>query len=106
MSRFRILLDFAAVFALAATFAAPPAYAVKNSYDVSIVVSDGFISAPHTDLHLVNGWGIAFNPKFLQRVGEFGLARQPLGLKSRFRFLPTGGSARSIRERASAAQWP
>ncbi|MDR5756215.1 TIGR03118 family protein [Caballeronia sp. LZ035] len=31
-------------------------------FKASIVVSDGAIAAPHTDPHLKNSWGVAFNP--------------------------------------------
>ncbi|SAK74441.1 hypothetical protein AWB77_03327 [Caballeronia fortuita] len=31
-------------------------------FKMSIVVSDGAVSAPHTDTNLKNGWGVAFNP--------------------------------------------
>jgi uncharacterized protein (TIGR03118 family) len=33
-----------------------------NFYEQRNLVSDGFIHAEHTDPHLVNGWGIQFNP--------------------------------------------
>jgi uncharacterized protein (TIGR03118 family) len=34
----------------------------SNSYSVRNLVSDGFITADHTDADLVNPWGIVFNP--------------------------------------------
>ena len=48
----------------AAVLLAPPAMAWQpaNSYGKANLVSDGFIATPHTDSHLVNPWGIAFNP--------------------------------------------
>ena len=35
---------------------------VQTRFKMSIVVSDGAVSAPHTDPNLKNGWGVAFNP--------------------------------------------
>jgi len=61
MHRFHSLIARAAALAFAAA-TATGALAVKNSYVVDIVVSDGFIATPNVDTHLVNGWGIAFNP--------------------------------------------
>jgi len=34
----------------------------RNAYSLEILVSDGFIPAPNTDAHLVNGWGLASSP--------------------------------------------
>ena len=62
MSRYRSLLLAAAALALAGVVASP-AHAEKNRYQAQILVSDGFVlAAPHKDPHLVNGWGVAFNP--------------------------------------------
>ncbi|GAB3361252.1 TIGR03118 family protein [Lysobacter tyrosinilyticus] len=36
--------------------------AVAGFYQQRNLVSDGFITAEHTDPNLVNGWGVAFNP--------------------------------------------
>ena len=41
---------------------APVAHAAGNFYDQHNLVSDGFISADHTDPNLVNAWGLVFNP--------------------------------------------
>jgi uncharacterized protein (TIGR03118 family) len=49
------------VFALA--FATAPAvHADGNFYRQHNLVSDGFVPADHTDLKLINGWGVVFNP--------------------------------------------
>jgi uncharacterized protein (TIGR03118 family) len=48
--------------AVAALMASPAAYAASDFYQQHNLVSDGFVSADHTDSNLVNGWGIAFNP--------------------------------------------
>lgn len=71
MHRFRSLVPRATVLAFAAVTAAT-AFAVKNSYDVDIVVSDGFIPTPNVDAHLVNGWGVAFNPNGFVWVADNG----------------------------------
>jgi len=34
-----------------------------SSFTATTLVSDGAVSAPHTDPKLKNGWGVAFNPK-------------------------------------------
>jgi uncharacterized protein (TIGR03118 family) len=72
MSRYRILLLAGAALALAGV-AASPAHAEKNRYQAQVLVSDGFVpGAPHTDSHLVNGWGIAFNPNGFVWVADNG----------------------------------
>ena len=38
------------------------AQALPNSYAQRNLVSDGFITAEHVDPHLINAWGVAFNP--------------------------------------------
>lgn len=49
--------------ALALAFASVPvAHAASATYTQHNLVSDGFVPADHTDAHLVNAWGIAFNP--------------------------------------------
>ena len=59
MKRFRI----AAPIVLALTLCTSPLVTRANgSYDVTVLVSDGVVSAPNIDGHLVNPWGIAFNP--------------------------------------------
>ena len=48
---------------LALAFAiAPAVHADGHFYQQHNLVSDGFVPAEHTDPHLVNGWGVAFNP--------------------------------------------
>jgi len=70
MKPLRHLLPHAAILALA--MSATVAHADANRYDVSILVSDGFISTPNTDPHLVNGWGVAFNPNGFVWVADNG----------------------------------
>ncbi|MDR5764387.1 MULTISPECIES: TIGR03118 family protein [unclassified Caballeronia] len=41
-------------------------------FKMSIVVSDGAVSAPHTDPNLKNGWGVAFNPNGFVWVADNG----------------------------------
>jgi len=48
--------------ALASALSAIPSMANEAEYDVTNLVSDGSVSAAFTDAHLVNPWGIAFNP--------------------------------------------
>lgn len=36
---------------------------VQSSFTATALVSDGAVSAPHTDPNLKNAWGVAFNPK-------------------------------------------
>lgn len=36
--------------------------ALAAGYQVHNLVSDGAVTAPHTDVHLKNTWGVAFNP--------------------------------------------
>src|ERR1700687_4074030 len=51
----------AALFAVRLALAAP-SIAASNAYDVTNLVSDVPGAALKTDPHLVNGWGVAFNP--------------------------------------------
>jgi len=41
---------------------ATAAQADMGKYAQHNLVSDGFVAADHTDPHLINGWGVAFNP--------------------------------------------
>jgi uncharacterized protein (TIGR03118 family) len=59
MKRFRISAPAMLAVALCAS---PLAARANGSYDVTVLVSDGVVSAPNLDTHLVNPWGIAFNP--------------------------------------------
>ncbi|MEA3085463.1 MAG: hypothetical protein QOC89_3160 [Paraburkholderia sp.] len=43
-----------------------------QSFTTTALVSDGAVSAPHTDPNLKNGWGIAFNPKGFVWVADNG----------------------------------
>jgi uncharacterized protein (TIGR03118 family) len=71
MSRYRAVSY--AVAALAATLVfALPASAEKNRYQAQVVVSDGFVPGSKTDMHLVNGWGVAFNPRGFVWVADNG----------------------------------
>ncbi len=50
-----------------------PVSAEPNRYQAQALVSDGFVAgAPHTDPHLVNGWGVAFNPTGFVWVADNG----------------------------------
>jgi uncharacterized protein (TIGR03118 family) len=59
-----VIRHLCALGALALAMAQPPAYAAGNFYEPKNLVSDGAIPAknPNPDPHLINGWGIAFNP--------------------------------------------
>src|SRR2546426_7326280 len=61
INRHRTLLLAGAALAFAAV-AMSPAYAEKNRYHAQALVSDGFVPGTKLDTHLVNGWGVAFNP--------------------------------------------
>ncbi len=43
-----------------------------SKFATTTLVSDGTISAPHTDAHLVNAWGVAFNPTGFVWVNDNG----------------------------------
>ncbi|MFL9910202.1 TIGR03118 family protein [Paraburkholderia sp. RL17-337-BIB-A] len=43
-----------------------------QSFTTTTLVSDGAVSAPHTDVNLKNAWGIAFNPKGFVWVADNG----------------------------------
>ena len=47
-------------------------HADKNRYQVQPLVSDVPGAAPHVDAHLVNGWGVAFNPNGFVWVSDNG----------------------------------
>ena len=56
-----------ALLAVALTFGAVASTTAKDkdnaaTYQLHNLVSDGFVTADHTDPNLVNGWGVAFNP--------------------------------------------
>ncbi|MFM0075137.1 TIGR03118 family protein [Paraburkholderia sediminicola] len=44
----------------------------SQSFTSTVLVSDGAVSAPHTDPNLKNGWGVAFNPKGFVWVADNG----------------------------------
>jgi uncharacterized protein (TIGR03118 family) len=46
--------------------------ASASKFAATTLVSDGTISAPHTDAHLVNAWGVAFNPTGFVWVNDNG----------------------------------
>jgi len=50
----------------------PSALADGNRYQVTTLVSDVAGAAPNTDPHLVNGWGVAFNPTGFVWVSDNG----------------------------------
>jgi uncharacterized protein (TIGR03118 family) len=68
MSQFHRLILAAAL----STFAATVAHADKNRYQVVPLVADTPGAAMHTDPHLVNGWGVAFNPNGFVWVADNG----------------------------------
>jgi uncharacterized protein (TIGR03118 family) len=45
---------------------------VQSSFTVTALVSDGAVSAAHTDANLKNPWGVAFNPKGFVWVADNG----------------------------------
>lgn len=45
---------------------------VQTSFAVTALVSDGAVSAAHTDANLKNPWGVAFNPKGFAWVADNG----------------------------------
>ena len=66
-SRFRLVVLAAAVAAASAVVASQSRAAADHAaagtgYSVRNLVSDGFVPAEHTDLNLVNGWGITAGP--------------------------------------------
>ena len=67
----RISSAFLTGAALALVAAMGPAYADDNSYDAKVLVAD-IPPAPHLDPHLVNPWGIAFNPNGFVWVADNG----------------------------------
>lgn len=69
MNRFRRALLTGA--ALAFVAAVNPVYADDNSYDAKVLVAD-IPPAPHIDTHLVNPWGVAFNPNGFVWVADNG----------------------------------
>src|SRR2546423_1247692 len=69
MTRTRSMLLTSMAFAVVA--AVNSAYAADNSYDAKMLVAD-IPPAPHLDPHLVNPWGIAFNPNGFVWVADNG----------------------------------
>jgi uncharacterized protein (TIGR03118 family) len=59
---FRIFRRAALAVALGILAGATPAFADHGAYQLRKLVSDVPGAAEHTDSHLVNGWGVAFNP--------------------------------------------
>src|SRR6266404_5009525 len=49
-----------------------PPVPIQSSFTVKALVSDGVVSAAHTDANLKNPWGIAFNPKGFVWVADNG----------------------------------
>src|SRR5215469_3444110 len=43
---------------------------VQSSFTVTALVSDGVVSAAHTDANLKNPWGVAFNPNGFAWVAD------------------------------------
>lgn len=71
MSRYRAVSYAVAALATTLVFALP-AGAEKNRYQAQVVVSDGFVPGSKTDPNLVNGWGVAFNPRGFVWVADNG----------------------------------
>ncbi len=68
-----------ALAAIAAATASPAASAAKpNAYTSHNLVSDGAVQADHTDVHLKNGWGVAFNPQGFVWVANNGTGTSTL----------------------------
>jgi len=65
-------LSRVALASAALIFAASAAHADPNRYEAQVVVSDGFVKGAHVDPHLVNGWGVAFNPAGFVWVSDNG----------------------------------
>jgi uncharacterized protein (TIGR03118 family) len=55
-----------------------PPTVTMSSYAVTSLVSDAVIPAVHTDANLVNGWGVAFNPKGFVWVADNGTSKSTL----------------------------
>lgn len=70
--RFQSIVQGACLFALGACLFAVVPNACADSYQVTNLVSDGTISAAHTDSKLVNAWGLAFNPAGFWWVSDNG----------------------------------
>ncbi len=75
MKRFSIVAPGALSLALCAL---PLAAHDNGSYDVTVLVSDGVVSAPNIDAHLVNPWGIAFNPNGFVWIANNGTSTSTL----------------------------
>jgi uncharacterized protein (TIGR03118 family) len=50
----------------------------NNTYQQRNLVSDGFVTADHTDPNLVNAWGITFNPNGVVWVADNGTGKSTL----------------------------
>ena len=59
-------------FLLALALAAAPAAQADSIYVQHNLVSDGVVTADHTDANLVNAWGIAFNPTGVVWIADNG----------------------------------
>ena len=58
--------------------AASPALAAGSAYATHNLVSNGSVAADHTDSHLVNGWGLTFNPTGLVWLANNGTGTSTL----------------------------
>lgn len=70
------LVIFACVLAL--TQLPVPLRAASNFYQQHNLVSDGSVTADHTDPNLVNAWGIAFNPNAVVWIADNGTGKATL----------------------------
>ena len=73
MKRFDRLLILLAVVLASIIFMATGLYAANHFYQVTNLVSDSTsITATHVDPHLINSWGIAFDPNGFACVADNG----------------------------------
>lgn len=72
------LLGAALALVLASLSAAPAQAAGLNAYTRTDLVSDGSVPAAHLDTHLVNAWGLAFNPTGYSWVANNGTGSSTL----------------------------
>lgn len=72
------LLGAALALALSSLSAAPAQAAGLNAYTRADLVSDGSVPAAHLDTHLVNAWGLAFNPTGYSWVANNGTGTSTL----------------------------
>ena len=103
-TKFRLTCGLCAVLMLgsavctAQTTAPDPMRHGNDFYQQHNLVSDGFVSADHMDVNLVNGWGVAFNPFGVVWVANNGTGTSTLydgggNVQSLVVQIPTPGAA-------------